>query len=231
VTKDVDNRLHHVLSAHGGKVKLRPLEWTLLAIVVIGGGLAWQSGWERARLTRDRDRLAQITGDLTIADPTKLHIQALEKTAPLDFAWRIYLPPNFQLIRSASTGGSGSSSSSGAHEFVARVRFRVDEKGLLQVFARFSGGHSVAGLGDERLADLLHDRWGAIRVEQLGAKEGVAMSKGESAVLLRLSLPDAMQAEARQKLTPADRDRFVPTLYELKLGPDPPQRNPAQSGR
>ena len=54
-----NDRPHPVSSTFGDKMKLRPLDLTLLVIVVVGGGLAWQTGWERAGLTRDRDRLVQ----------------------------------------------------------------------------------------------------------------------------------------------------------------------------
>jgi hypothetical protein len=204
-------------------MKARPLELTLLAIALIGGGLTGQTGWERARLTKECDRLVQLTGDLTITDPAKLQIQAIETGTTLDFAWRIYVPPNYQLKLRGSTGGSSSSSSSNARYFVARVRFRGDDQGLLQVFSAFEGGNTLFSIGDERLAKLLEARWREIRIEQLGAREPVRLLKGESAVLLRLSLPDDILAEARQKLTTGEQTRLFPTLYELKLGPDPPQ--------
>jgi hypothetical protein len=204
-------------------MSLRPLDWTLLAIVVIGGGLALQTGWERGRLTRERDRLVQITGELTVAEPAKLHIKAIATGIPLDFAWRIYIPPNYQFKQRASAGGTGSSLSSNARDFVGRVRFRRDDRGYLQVFSRFGSGNSVAGIGGERLAKLLENRWGEVRVEQLGATEPVSLDSGQFAVLLRLSLPDYMLDESPEKLTPADLGPVVPIVYELKLGPDPPK--------
>jgi hypothetical protein len=226
-----DERLQTVSSANNRKMKVRPLEIVLLLIVVVGGGLAWQTGWERARLTRERDRLAKLTGDMTITDPAMLHIRAIETGTPLDFAWRIYVPPNFQLIRTENAGVKGSSRSSAANDFVARVRFRRDDQGFLQVFTRFANGNTHGKIGDESLATLLQDRWDEIRVEQLGTTGTVRMTAGESAVLLRLSLPDDIRAEARRKLTPGDQARFVPMLYALQLGPDPPPENAAESER
>jgi hypothetical protein len=228
----VNDRLHHVSSAFGAKMKLRPIEWILLVIAVVGGGLAGQTGWERTRLTRDRDRLVQLTGDLTIADPTKLHIRAIETGSPKEFAWRIYVPPHYQQLDSrVSIGGSSSFSAHSSRDFIAVVRFRTDESGCLEVFSRLPGGYHDGKIGDERLAKLLQERWGEIRVEQLGRTEPVQMKSGESAVVLRLSLPAEMQAEARQALAPVDQERFVPTLFEFVVNPKVPRGNEAQSER
>ena len=41
----------------------------------------------------------------------------------------------------------------------------------------------------------------------------------QPAILLRLTLPDDLQAEARSKLPPDTFAAYVPVLFELKLGP------------
>jgi hypothetical protein len=180
-------------------------------------------------LTRERDRLVQLTGDLTIADPTKLHIRAIETGSPKEFAWRIHVPPHYPVDSRVSIGGMSSFLAHGSRDFITVVRFRTDDSGCLEVFARLPGGNHDSKIGDERLAKLLQERWGELRVEQIGTTEPVKMATGESAVLLRLSLPTEMQAEARQNLAPDDRDRFVPTLFELDLGPTGPPGSVTQS--
>jgi hypothetical protein len=224
-----DDRLTGVMSAFGVKMKLRPIECILLLTAVVGGGLAGQAGWVRARLTRERDRLVQLTGDLTIADPTKLHVRAIETGSPKEFAWRIYVPPRYQLNSRVNIGGMSTFLAHSSRDFIAVVRFRIGESRCLEVFSRLPGGNHDGKIGDERLAKLVEERWGEIRVEQLGTTEPVEMATGESAVLLRLSLPAEMQAEARHKLAPDDRDRFVPTLFKLNLGPAQAPGNATQS--
>jgi hypothetical protein len=200
-------------------MKHRALDLFLLIVVAIGGALAWQTGRERSRLSGEHARLARITGDLPIADASQVHVQALDTGEPLHFAWRVYFPPNYRQTLRNSNGGEGTSWSSSSTEFIARVVFRQDEQGLLQVYTHFSGGSSRSGLGDKALAELLRGRWDKIRVEQLGAPDLAALGPNQPAVLLRLTLPDDLQAEARKKLPPHTQKRFVPVLFELDLGP------------
>ena len=150
-------------------MKHRVLDLFLLTIVIIGGALAWQTGRERSRLSAEHARLARITGDLPVEDPSKVYVQALETGDPMHFAWRVYHPPNYKHILSHGNGGGTTFFSSSA-EFIARVVFREDDEGQLQLYTNFSGGSSLSPFGDEDLAELLHDRWDKIRVEQLGAR-------------------------------------------------------------
>jgi hypothetical protein len=69
----------------------------------------------------------------------------------------------------------------------------------------------------------MRDRWGRIRVEQLGAAGLATLGPNQPAVLLRLTLPDDVQAEARKKLSRSVQKQFVPLLFELHLGPTAPK--------
>src|SRR5688572_19972306 len=188
----------------------RVINVLLSAAALIGGLLAAQSGQQRSRLQAEYVRLAQITGDLPIEDPAKVYLKALPTTEPLHFAWRVYLPPNYRQTLWQKSEGSSSYWSSNTSEFIARVHFRTNEGGSLQAYTRFMGGSSLMHIGDRRLADLLRDRWDEIQVEQLGAEDVVALAADESAVLLKLTLPENIQAEARQQLPSAIQKRYVP---------------------
>src|SRR6185436_11697936 len=85
-------------------MKQRVLNLFLILVAVLGGLLAWQSGRERGRLQAECARLLAITGDLSIDDPSKVYIRALDTREPLHFAWRVYLPPNYQQILWYSEG-------------------------------------------------------------------------------------------------------------------------------
>lgn len=199
-------------------MKHRSLDLVLLLMALVGGILAFQTGRQQSCLRVEHERLSRITGDLPISDASKVHVRALETGEKLHFAWRVYLPPNYQL---EMRYGSGTSSSwrSDACQFIARVRFRENEQGLLQVYTSFSGGSGCMSLGDRSLAELLCDHWDNIQVEQLGANDLVAIERDLSAVFLRLTLPDELRVESREKLPPGIRERYVPTLFELQLGP------------
>ena len=177
-------------------------------------------------------RLTRTTGDLPIGDPSRVHVRALETGEPLHFAWRIYLPPHYQMIIRDQNGGRSTSSSSESAEFIARVRIREDGKGGLELYRRFSNGSSRGGFADQTLAELLRGRRDKVVVEQLGADDLATLGPDEPAVLLRLSLPKEMEAEARAKLSPGlvEEDDF-PTFYELNLGPDTPKPPATRPGK
>jgi hypothetical protein len=201
-------------------MKHRAIDWLLLLAFLIGGALAWRNGRERSRLAEKHARLARLTGELPVADPAKVSVQALDTGEPLHFAWRVYYPPNYTQVLRHSDGGSGTSWAGRSSEFIARVVFREDEQGLLQVYTHFSGGSSRSSFGDKALAELLRGRWDRIRVEQLGAPKLAVLKRDQPAIVLRLTLPDDLQAEARKRLDPALQKRYVPVLYEVTLGPE-----------
>jgi len=199
-------------------MKHRAFDLVLLIVVLSGGILAWQTGRERSRLEGKRERLVRTIGDLPIADPSKVYVRALKTGEPMHFAWRVYLPPNYIQLLSASTGNQGNAWPTRSSEFVARVRLHRDEQGVLQVYTQFSAASSRLSLGDKTLAELLRDRWDKIRVEQLGAAGLTAIEPDQSAVLLRLTLPDDLLGEARKKLSPYAQQHNIPFLFELALG-------------
>lgn len=202
-------------------MKLRVLDLVLLVVIVIGGYFAWRTGSKRYELSKTAARLSRKTGDLVISDPSLVYVQALPTQEPLHFAWRVYLPPSYNLNVRTQSGGMSSFSSSQAHEFIARVRFREDADGMLHVYTHFAGGASRSNVGDEKLAKLLHGRWGRIKVEQLGADELATLNPGRAAVLLKLALPDDMIHEAREVLPAHLQEAFVPELFKIEFGPQP----------
>ncbi len=199
----------------------RIIELSLLIAVVIGGFLAWRSGRERARLRTDYDRLTRTVGDLTIGDASKLHLRAVETGGPLHFAWHLYLPPNYLLVVKTASGGSSSTVSSEPRDFIARVRFREDDAGRLQVHTSFGSSSGRSSLGDRPLADLLRGRWSGILVERPGVAETAVIEPGKPTVLLRLTLPEDLREAARGILPVRPREGEPLVLYEIILNPDP----------
>jgi hypothetical protein len=196
----------------------RAIDLILIVVTLVGGVLAWQTGQERSRLAATYARLSRKAGDLPIGDPSKVHVMALPTGDPRHYAWRVYLPPKYSYeLRSQTSGGQRSASD--ASEFIARVRFREDDQGQLQVYTRFGSGSSRGGLGGRPLAELLRGRWNKIAVEQLGAAGVVAIEPDGKAIVLKLTLPEDMQSEARQRLSVNDQERLVPRFFELEIGP------------
>jgi hypothetical protein len=195
-------------------MKHRITDGILLVLILLGGGLAWHSGREQGALRAEYARLTRKTGELTIGDPRQVHILAVETGDPLHFSWRVYVPPNYQqIIRHQN--GSSSGSSSEAREFIARVRFRCDQPGPIQVYTQFAGSSSRSSLGDAEVGRLLRDHRDKIQVEQLGAPGLTTLGPQESAVMLRLTLPAELHKTAEVKTL------HSPVLYELEIGPPP----------
>jgi hypothetical protein len=200
----------------------RCLDVLLLLLVLAGGLTAWLTGRERTQLQERYDRLVQIAGELPIADPSLVYIQALETREPLHFAWRVYLPPNCRSTLQRASMLQPVRNNANPSGFIARLRFRLDEQDRLRLYTNFlpSGEQRVY---DKVLTALLCGRWDAIHVEQLGAPGLVVLKPGQPATLLRLTLPERLQAEARQTLGPTVQNQFVPVLFELGLQPSPPK--------
>jgi hypothetical protein len=214
----------------GPEVRRRVPDLLLSVVLIVGCVLAWQSARERACLTSDYERLVRATGDLPITDPTRAHFRALETGDPLHFAWRIYLPANYTAKWRSRESGMGSGISTSPQEFIARVRLREDEEGNWSVYQAFHGGSSRGSLGGKVLNDLLRRSADKLLVEQLGAKATATVGPDESAVLLRLSLPKEMQAEAGRTLPPHEQSRFIPDLFLLEFGPEKPKPAPPPPG-
>jgi hypothetical protein len=126
-----------------------------------------------------------------------------------------------KLIRRSRTGVWGTSTSSTPREFIARVRFREDADGILNLYQSFAGGSSRGGFGDKALAELMNGRLDKVVVEQLGMPDLVTLEPDAPMVLLRLRLPAEMQAEAREKLSRPDQEQYIPVLFDVAFGPEP----------
>jgi hypothetical protein len=207
-------------------MRYKALDLILLIVLAVGGVLAWQSSRERSRLMATHARLVAITGDFQITDPTLIHVLALETDDPKHFAWRIYLPPGpKQDIRVRSGHGTFSQSNSNTKpsDSIARVVLREDKNGLLEIYSRFSRGSSRTNMGEKALADLLRGRWESLRVEQAGAGGTARLDPKKPYTLLRLTLPEDMQAEALAKLPEHIRKQYVPELLHIELIPSAPR--------
>jgi hypothetical protein len=101
-------------------------------------------------------------------------------------------------------------------DFIARVRFREDEQGMVNVYTKFANGSSRSGIGSPGLARLLRERSRELNVEQVG-KPGVAVLDPKAmkpTVLLRVALPESLRDTPQHDL-PA---QFFPNLFELTVG-------------
>jgi hypothetical protein len=194
----------------------RLIDLCLVAAALTGLFFVWQTGQKRQATRLEYERLVRLTGDLAVTDSSKVHVLALDTGEPLHFAWRIYLPKG-SLLKFRHPGGSGSSSSRDGEHLIARVRFREDKDGQLQVYKRFSGVSGQSGFGNKSLAAFLRGRWDQVAVEQLGAGKPAIVEPNEEAQILRLTLPEALHSEATEKVDSRSLQAKLPLLYEVHI--------------
>jgi hypothetical protein len=196
----------------------RIVEGSLIVVVLIGGTLAWYTGRERGRLTQHYERLVLMVGDPPMKDASKVHVLALDTGDPRHFAWRVYLPPPYNLTFN-DRSGSLWTTSIGSPESIFRVRFRQDAQGDMELYEQFGGMSTQSSFGTTELGEFLQGRWEKVKVEQLGAPEVAVLDPDQPAVLLRLTLADDLLDEARKKLPPEAQQVNIPVLFDLNLGP------------
>jgi hypothetical protein len=198
----------------------RAIEVLLVIAILIGAAFLMWSVPARGELQERYDQLVVKTGRLEITDPTRVHIRAIPTGDPLHFAWRAYFPPNYPFAYSCSNGG-GSSSRSESWEGILRVRMRnVD--GNLQLYYRFMGGSGLRSFGTGGLRQFLKEHPDLIQklqIEQLAAKEPLNFAPDEAMTLVKISLSEEAQADARRELKDWEYRSLTPDLEWIRIGP------------
>ena len=198
--------------------RIRSLNALLLIGAVIGGVLTYRAARTHRELLAEKNRLEQKVGSLSIKDPSKIQVEALETGEPLHFAWRIYRPADIGCSWQAGTNGRRSWAYGRPREFISRVRFRESYDGQLGLFVNVIRRYRGITLANRQLTDLLRDRWDEIQVEQLGCDHLVIVEPDEVAVLLRLTFSEQLKREAEQILSKDDWEHFRTALFECRLG-------------
>jgi hypothetical protein len=190
-------------------------------IALVGGVFVWRTAQEQARIRAKIERMSRTAGDLIVADPSKIHVLALDTGEPLHFAWRVFLPADYELVE-RNTGarpvGVSAPVSVSSREVILRVRFREDAEGRLNLYATQEHGSSRSGFGGKSLSKVLHGRFDKVLVEQLGTKGPVTVGVDEPLDLLSLKLPPDMDAEVSKEA--ARQDGLEPQFFRLSFGPE-----------
>lgn len=195
------------------------LEGLIGLAILVGGVLAVRSGGQRSELRREYQRLTKLVGELPVSDPGKVWIKALDTGDSMHFAWRVYLPANYHLQISHDGSGWLSSQRSAPAEFVARVRFRMTDDHRLQVYEHYDSSSGLLSRGDGEVAKFIHQHWDRLKVEQLGTENAVSIEPANTVTLLRLQMPEELQAEAAAIFPRHLQSEFIPTYFHITLGP------------
>jgi hypothetical protein len=193
---------------------LNALVWV---VIVVGAVCLWRSSSEHFQLQAEADRLQALTGNLVPADPTQIYVRAIKTEDPLDFAWRVYFPPGYQLQMRHRHGSSSSSGNTSAINGIARVRLR-EVDGVMQIYHRLPNSSGLSSTNPD-LQQFLRGRWDRLEVEQLGKERLEQLDPKNELVLFRLTLPEDLQKEAEPKLQKGMRSEFMPSVFEIRVGP------------
>ncbi len=186
---------------------LRSINLALLLAAVVGGWLAIRGGMEYQRLREAHRQLAAEVGLLPVADPDQVHLVALKRDDPLDFAWQMYVPARFDKRwemrhEGGSTGHHGSGDQQPYFDLV-RVRFRKNENGQWEIWHKQRNGSGLSGIGSrgdwlEHPEDVVIDQAAADGIVQLDREHVLTLLhiKGEKTLLrLRFGTPEAFALE------------------------------------
>lgn len=198
---------------------IRWINITLALLAVCGQIIAFRESSVNSYLLDEYRTLAAQTGYLDVLDSSKVHVVALPTEDPMHFRWRIYLPEKRTVFWKTNHWSNTGSSSTGPADFIAQVRIRTDENGLVRVFTDLGAHSSVVSLGGRELQDFMRDRWDSIEISQLGLNSPAAVEPEKESTLLRLQLPKEIADEAESILPSSWASQVIPVLYQVQFGP------------
>lgn len=95
----------------------------------------------------------------------------------------------------------------------------MSDNDSLQVYGQYGSGSSLSSRGDGAIARFIHRHWDRLKVEQLGGESAVSIEPADAATLLRLQLPEDLQADAAAIFPQHLQSEFIPTYFNVTLGP------------
>jgi hypothetical protein len=203
-------------------MKLRIIDGIILVAIVVGAFLAYRSSVTVNDLRKRYFAVVSQVGEMEISDPARMHVRAIKSEDPLSFAWRIYQPKAQGQLSYTMGNSSGSLGFGGSiEEFIARLRLTASQQGATSVFLKFGGSSSYSHLGSDAFARFLEQNQSRLIVEQLATSQPIVIEAGEPQTLLKLSMPDDLAKEAREKFPNPNVLPLIPVVIEVKLQVNP----------
>ncbi len=175
------------ITQQGVSIKVSRILNILLLLTIIAGVYFLTQASTKYNATRDEyTRLTAKVGTLQIVDATKVHVLALETGEPLDFAWQVYVPANFnwewqtQQFQRSTSRSTGKTQAASVE--LVRVRFRKID-GQWHLWNKLLGSSGATSSSD---AELL-ERPELLSVQQLGVGEVKVIEPDEVVTLLSIT--------------------------------------------
>ncbi len=130
----------------------RWLNVVLVLVAFVGLLFSVQQGLVKQTLSREYEILAAEVGYLESTGDDGVCVIALPTRDPMHFRWRIFVPASEEIYwKNRRWGGKGVGIPiKGPLSFIANVRFRQGENGMLTVWWGFEGTATVISLGGGR---------------------------------------------------------------------------------
>ncbi len=203
----------------------------LLLLLAVGLYRDFSIGSERDRLQSQYQRLKSVAGELDIADPSKIYIQALKSDDPLHWSWRVYTPPKCSIHFKGSTVVIPISMRE-ANDFIVHLALQKDVEGRVQTYfglstlsnSGFTAISSRGLRGAKDYSDWLFEHKNDINVAQLEIGKVFVLEPTETIDLLTLTLPDSLKHEPIAQKSPFETPDRLPLIFQLTLEPPPPSQ-------
>ena len=186
----------------------------LLIATVVGLSFSVGEGIEQRDLSQRYQILAAEVGYLNPSAEEGLQVITLKDGGRSHFRWRVCIPDKHRMKVNTFAGVKYVE---GPANFIAHARFRDGEDGESQVWLNFEDFEMAGSFVSPRWRQLLAERWDGLEVDQLGGDGKEVIKPDETRTLLRIRMPDNMQADAQQVLSPEAVKQAVSVLYELRV--------------
>ncbi len=192
----------------------------LILLIIYGVFESWKLQSKLSKLKNETSRLTKQFGDLEVTDPSMIHIRAISTGEPLHFAWRVYLPANYNGQNMLKTGGGTSTSSGSSSQpdnFVARVRFYMDENGNACVYETWRNGSGKHSIGSKSFLEFLKAHAQELKIEQAGLDETKIIKPGQTLPVLRIELPSELIEQHPEVFSDESLRYYIPELLLFRL--------------
>ncbi len=195
----------------------RILNSLLLAALAAGIYSAIRERQLNGTLRQEHQQLTEQFGRLDIQDRTKMHLIALKSNEPHHYRWRVFLPKGMRAQWNIRGKRNSRNFNSAERDFILQVRLRHYD-GRLNVFIGKDMGSSLYAVGSKETGNFLIDRMDQLHVQQLGKDKMVVLDPNEVHQLIDISMPQAMEEEAKRELRSKIDRMFLPLVYRVELG-------------
>ncbi|TWT31842.1 hypothetical protein [Blastopirellula retiformator] len=200
---------------------LQIVHWLLLLVTMWGLFGVWETQHALRNLTAERNRLAEIYGDLRAADADNFQITKLPSAEPREFRWRFDQPPGkVAQIRTSIHGLDGrwstqQSSYSSSHPLgFHRIKY-LEAGNDAFLFVTNLQGTRHWEISDSIVGELLRDHWDELDIQVGGSPTSVEFNDDQVVAMIQITAPLSLLREMNAEGYESDFQ-----FFSIQLGTD-----------